>query len=71
MGEVILFRLRASTNRKDRDLAARAGAQIVFFTGVRYSRSPESVCAAGAGDSGAPPAGDVGGARRGRRRRGT
>jgi hypothetical protein len=71
MGEMILFRLRASTNRKERDSAERAGARIVFFTGVRYSRMPETVYAAGSGDSGAPPAGDLGGARRGRRRRGT
>jgi hypothetical protein len=69
MGDVILFRLRTGQSRKNNDCVARAGAQIVFFTGVRYGRMPEALPAPGAVDSGAPSAGGVGGAGSRRRRR--
>jgi hypothetical protein len=68
MGDVILFRLRTGQTRKDSDSAARVGAEIVFFTGVRYARMPEALPTPGAGDLGAPPAGGVGGPGSGRRR---
>jgi hypothetical protein len=69
MGEVILFRLRTTQSRRSSDSAARAGGQIVFFTGVRYARMPEAVAAQGAGDIETPPAGRVGGAGPRKRRR--
>ncbi len=68
MGDVILFRLRTGQTRKNSDSAARAGAEIVFFTGVRYARMPEALPTPGAGDLGAPPAGGVGGPGSGRHR---
>jgi len=69
MGDVILFGLRTGQTRKNSDSAAPAGAQIVFFTGVRYARMPEALPTPGAGDLGAPPEGGVGGPGSGRRRR--
>ena len=69
MGDVILFRPRTGQNRTNSG-AAQTGAQIVFFTGVRYARMPEAIATPDAGDLGAPPAGGVGRARSGRRRRG-
>jgi hypothetical protein len=62
MGEVVLYRPREGQSRKN-IFTARSGGQVVFFTGVRYERMPD------AGDSGAPPAGGLGGAGRGGRRR--
>jgi hypothetical protein len=61
MGDVILFRLRMGQSRKNNNCVARPGAQIVFFTGVRYGRMPEALPTPGAVDSGAPSAGGVGG----------
>ena len=65
MGEIILFRPREGQARKTRSSAVGAGAQIMFFTGVRYERMQEP--AQQEGDSGAPPAGGLGGGRRRRR----
>jgi hypothetical protein len=69
MGDVILLRPRTGQSRKYQASQAQAGARIVFFTGVRYERMQETVPSVGAGDSGAPPAGGLGGAGRGKRRR--
>jgi len=67
MGELILFR-SAAAPRKD---SAERGdtAQILFFTGVRYQRTPEPTVGAEGGDSDAPRSGGVGGAGGGRRKR--
>jgi hypothetical protein len=67
MGELILFRSatgprRASAERSDT-------AQILFFTGVRYQRTPEPSVRSDGGDSDAPRSGGVGGAGGGRRKR--
>ncbi len=40
MGELILFRPRAGRSSRPRS-AAPLGAQIMFFTGVRYERMEE------------------------------
>ena len=67
MGELIVFRSAASPRK---DSAERGeGAQILFFTGVRYQRTPDSKVASEGGDSHAPPSGGVGGAGGGRRKR--
>lgn len=67
MGELILFR-SASSPRKD---SAERGdaAQILFFTGVRYQRTPEPALKPDGGDSDAPPSGGLGGASGARRKR--
>ena len=67
MGEMILFRPREGQIRKVRATTLGAGAQIMFFTGVRYERMQEPIPAHQEGDSGAPPAGGLGGGRRRRR----
>ncbi len=64
MGEIILFRPREGQAREVRNLNAEPGAQIMFFTGVRYERQSEPAPVSGDGDSGAPRAGGRGGRRR-------
>jgi hypothetical protein len=68
MGELIMFQPREGRVSRSRADAVNAGAQIMFFTGVRYERMADPPALAAA-DSGAPPAGDMGGTRGGRRRR--
>ncbi len=70
MGDLILFRSHGGPIRKNKVLSA-SGAEIVFFTGVRYARMPEATAAPEAADNiGAPPSGGMGGASRRKRRRG-
>ena len=67
MGELILFRLQPSRSFRS-DHPPSAEAEILFFTGVRYSRmiDPPTL----ADESGDPtPAEGLSGARRGRKRR--
>jgi len=67
MGELILFR-SASSPRKDS--AERSDpAQILFFTGVRYQRTPEPTLTPDGGDSDAPRSGGLGGPGGARRKR--
>jgi hypothetical protein len=68
MGEIVSFRPQEGKVRKSASADA-PGAQILFFTGVRYERMAESKPARIEGDSGAPQSGGIGGARGGRRRR--
>jgi len=68
MGELLLFRPAGGPER--RNGAPRAeGAQILFFTGVRYQRASEAVAPKAESDSNAPPSGGMGGAGGGRRKR--
>ena len=67
MSEIILFRPREGKARDGRASATGSGAQIMFFTGVRYERMAETAPFFKDGDSGAPPAGGLGGGRRSRR----
>ena len=69
MGEIVTFRPHGGQFRKRSASADRPGAEILFFTGVRYERMADPVVALAEGDSGAPPAGGLGGAGGRRRRR--
>jgi hypothetical protein len=64
MGEIVSFRPQQGQVRKISAAAERTGAEILFFTGVRYERMADCK-----GDSGAPRSDGIGGARGGRRRR--
>ena len=67
MGELILFRSTASTRKESAERGD--AAQILFFTGVRYQRTPEPTSGSEGGDSDAPRSGGVGGPGGGRRTR--
>ncbi len=69
MGEIVSFRPQRGQVRKSSAAAEGPGAEILFFTGVRYERIAEAKPAQVEGDSGAPKSGGFGGARGGRRRR--
>jgi hypothetical protein len=69
MGEIVSFRPQQGQVRKISAAAERTGAEILFFTGVRYERMSESAPPLVLGDSGAPRSDGIGGARGGRRRR--
>ena len=69
MGEIVLFRPQQGQVRKRSAAAETAGAEILFFTGVRYERMAEARPARMEDDSGAPRSGGIGGARGGKRRR--
>jgi len=69
MGEIVSFRPQEGLARKSRASTGTSGAQILFFTGVRYERMAEVKPALVESDSGAPQSGGLGGARGGRRRR--
>lgn len=69
MGELIMFRPQKGPLCKIRAPDDQAGAQIVFFTGVRYQRMSEDTPTQQATDYDAPPAGGLGGAGNRRRRR--
>jgi hypothetical protein len=69
MGEVVSFRAPEGQVRKSRAAVDAAGAEILFFTGVRYERAADPEPALAEGDSGAPQSGGMGGRRGGRRRR--
>jgi hypothetical protein len=59
MGELILFRSTASTRKESAERGD--AAQILFFTGVRYQRTPDPTAGSDGGDSDAPRSGGVGG----------
>jgi hypothetical protein len=65
MGEVIRFARDSRRGRKRRE--GERPARILFFTGIRYERFAEPKAAFDQSDSGAPPAGGIGGGRRKRR----
>jgi hypothetical protein len=67
MGEIIMFARDSRRGRKRREDEGPPGARILFFTGVRYERFVEPTPVFERGDSGAPPAGGIGGGRRKRR----
>ena len=67
MGELILFRPREGRRHSRLVLEDGVGAQIMFFTGVRYERAREPVIADGETDT--PCTGGLGGPRSGRRRK--
>ena len=67
MGELIVFRSAASPRKESAERGD--AAQILFFTGVRYQRTPDPTIASEGGDSHAPQSGGVGGAGGGRRKR--
>lgn len=67
MVEIVLFRPQQGQIRKSRANTQGTSARILFFTGVRYERFVEAKPPLAKGDSGAPPAGDLGGRRRRRR----
>ena len=69
MGELILLRPQKGPLYKNRAADIGTGAQIVFFTGVRYERMPEAAPTHQESDYDAPPAGGLGGAGGRRRRR--
>jgi len=68
MGELILFRPAAGPRKENAERGD--AAQILFFTGVRYQRSPEPTLGSDGGDSDAPRSGGVGGPGGRRKRRG-
>ena len=67
MGELILFRPAVGPRKESAERGD--AAQILFFTGVRYQRTPEPTLGADGGDSSAPQTGGVGGPGGGRRKR--
>jgi hypothetical protein len=67
MSEVIPFRSAVGPRRESAERTE--SAQILFFTGVRYQRTPEPSVHLDGGDSDAPRSGGVGGAGGGRRKR--
>jgi hypothetical protein len=69
MSEIVSFPPQEGQARKSRASTETTGAQILFFTGVRYERMTDPAPALVEGDSGAPRSGGVGGARGGKRRR--
>ena len=67
MGALILFRPRPNRSHK-RESPRPSSAEILFFTGVRYSRMVEATALADE-TPGPPPAEGVGATRRGRKPR--
>jgi hypothetical protein len=66
MGVLIYFPERPETTRRSEDVAG-TGAQILFFTGIRYERHEDAMPAAKAGRQARPAIGETA---RPRRRRG-
>ena len=69
MGQVINFRAAASADQPRSALSASSGAQILFFTGVRYQRHEPADLIAPITDTFSPPGGGMDGAGRGKRKR--
>jgi hypothetical protein len=67
MDDIIRFARDTGGRPKRRDDKRPITARILFFTGVRYARHEAPIAAFDEGDSGAPPAGGIGGRRRKRR----
>ena len=67
MNDLIRFQ---PAKRPDRPVPDHHGAQILFFTGVRYERMTDPAPALVEGDSGAPRSGGIGARGAKRRRRG-
>ncbi len=67
MGELLMFRPRRGRSWRSRDPASN-GAQIMFFTGVRYERMSEAAPALGTGSSDPKPAAEGKGRARRRKR---
>jgi hypothetical protein len=68
MGELIVFRSAASPRKESAERGD--AAQILFFTGVRYQRTPDPTLGSEGGDTDAPRSGGVGGPSGRRKRRG-
>ena len=67
MGELILFRSASSPRKTSAE--RNDAAQILFFTGVRYQRTPEPTLTSDGGDLDAPRSGGLGGPGGSRRKR--
>jgi hypothetical protein len=67
MGDLVMFRLASSTATPRAKAPPRPeGAEILFFTGVRYQRAEPLVSTSATQP---PPAGGLSGAGRGKRKR--
>jgi hypothetical protein len=69
MGQLIYFRAAASVDQSRSAPSASTGAQILFFTGVRYQRHPPADLIDPNAGSSSPPRGGMDGAGRGKRKR--
>ncbi|HXW21150.1 MAG TPA: hypothetical protein VEK35_11650 [Roseiarcus sp.] len=67
MGELVIFRRYSSAVSRSAAPPPPQGAEIVFFTGIRYDRG--ELTAANVETNGPPPEGGLNGAGGGRRKR--